>query len=372
MRLAGILILGLLAAWAVVAAYRAQGVGPLRVRFQFDPDRIGPGERGHLVVRVDHLGRLPLAWVRVVIPLPRGLPMPGAELEGLVLRLRPRVGLAVVRRYPFTAPERGHYRLDGVTAETGDPLGFAAYRDAVPGAAELLVYPRLVDLRQEPRTAELLAELERPSLLEDPTLYAGVRPYLPEDPLKRIHWPQTARSGQLMSRLYPPSTRLSVWLVLNLATEEPHWVGVDREAVERAISRTASFARALLADGVPTGLVVNGVAFEATPITRLSPGASAQQFPTLMELLARMAPYPSAGGDVLLREAAHLAGSSTLLVVSPVVLPSWTVLLSSLAAERPVHLDLPPGVAFADTPGIAVSQSVGSWRPAAGAGRIGA
>src|ERR1019366_8024802 len=39
----------------------------------------------------------------------------------------------------------------------------------------------------------------------DPTRLAGVRPYQQGDPLNRIHWRATARTGELHSRIYETS-----------------------------------------------------------------------------------------------------------------------------------------------------------------------
>ena len=42
--------------------------------------------------------------------------------------------------------------------------------------------------------------------LEDPIRIAGARDYRPGDPLKRMHWKATARTGELQVRLVDPST----------------------------------------------------------------------------------------------------------------------------------------------------------------------
>ena len=43
-------------------------------------------------------------------------------------------------------------------------------------------------------------------LYEDPTRIAGVRRYEAGDPLNRVHWRATARTGQLHSKVYESST----------------------------------------------------------------------------------------------------------------------------------------------------------------------
>ena len=52
-------------------------------------------------------------------------------------------------------------------------------------------------------------------LYEDPTRIAGVRPYEPGDPLNRIHWRATARTGTLHSKITEPSTLTGATVLLD-------------------------------------------------------------------------------------------------------------------------------------------------------------
>ena len=52
-------------------------------------------------------------------------------------------------------------------------------------------------------------------LYEDPTRIAGVRPYEAGDPLNRVHWRATARTGTLHSKVYEPSTLAGATLLLD-------------------------------------------------------------------------------------------------------------------------------------------------------------
>src|SRR5205085_11404042 len=65
-------------------------------------------------------------------------------------------------------------------------------------------------------------------LYEDPTRIAGVRAYEAGDPLNRVHWRATARTGQLQSKTYEPTTLSGVTILLDFhesgypAAREPH------------------------------------------------------------------------------------------------------------------------------------------------------
>src|SRR5262249_60023630 len=53
-------------------------------------------------------------------------------------------------------------------------------------------------------------------LYEDPTRIAGVRPYEAGDPLNRVNWRATARTGLLHSKVYEPSTLARATILLDL------------------------------------------------------------------------------------------------------------------------------------------------------------
>jgi uncharacterized protein (DUF58 family) len=94
-------------------------------------------------------------------------------------------------------------------------------------------------------------------LYEDPTRIAGVREYQVGDPLNRIHWRATARTGALHSKIYEPSTVAGATVLLDF-----HRDGFDpnHEPVrsELAITTAASVANALYQMGQQVGLVTNG------------------------------------------------------------------------------------------------------------------
>jgi uncharacterized protein (DUF58 family) len=86
---------------------------------------------------------------------------------------------------------------------------------------------------------------------------AGVRTYQAGDPLNRIHWRATARTGTLQTKACEPSAAAGATIVLDFhegsfaAAHEP----VRSELV---ITAAASLARALSELGQPVGLVTNG------------------------------------------------------------------------------------------------------------------
>ena len=81
----------------------------------------------------------------------------------------------------------------------------------------LLVLPYSVDLKSFPFPPGLLPggrSLSRRSLEVTPHA-AGVREYVYGDPLKRIHWPTTARRDKLMVKEFDQDPQTDVWVFLD-------------------------------------------------------------------------------------------------------------------------------------------------------------
>src|SRR5919201_6216186 len=240
---------------------------------------------------------LPLPWAEVWERLPLALE-PDGEREGSLAQ----AGTIWVKRgtavWPYrrvrwqrrlACTRRGAYTLSEQWLRVGDPFGLIERQaPVVAGRTEVIVYPRVVPLRR------LGLPLHHPSLdavsprspATDPTRTAGLRDYRPEDPLRLIHWPTTARRGSLQVRVLEPATSLRVSLVLDV---RGFWVGVYRDVLlELAISALASVAVYLHEQGQPVGLLAN-----TDPPVEFLPGASVGHLQEILEALARLAPAPS-------------------------------------------------------------------------------
>ncbi|CCW34512.1 hypothetical protein CTKA_00468 [Chthonomonas calidirosea] len=95
---------------------------------------------------------------------------------------------------------RGVYNTTSFHISAMDPLGVFAFTQSVPTEGELIVYPSPYKLSQavigggeQFGLQQIVASFRQGTSVD----LAGVRPYVPGDPLRRIHWRQTARTGQL-------------------------------------------------------------------------------------------------------------------------------------------------------------------------------
>jgi uncharacterized protein (DUF58 family) len=190
----------------------------------------------HSLVLVEHIDRLGDREV---------------ELERVGDRLR---GDYVIERVP-----RGRYSIDAAELVVEDPFGLERSVVSLHAPGAVLVHPRLVELdRLFSETGSRLQEgrrllMRRPSGFD----FHSVREYEQGESLRRVHWPSTARRGQLMVKDLEDSPRDEVLVLLDadagFATGTP-----PDSSFEVAVSAAGSILRAHVGRGRRAGLLVNG------------------------------------------------------------------------------------------------------------------
>jgi uncharacterized repeat protein (TIGR01451 family) len=221
------------------------------------------GEKVAVAVTVRNSGMLPVPWVLLEDLLPGSAlnqRAPRLRIKGkrLQIRMIGPGGQAVVR-YQLNCRMRGYYQLGPLVLESGDLFGLHRRYRVETEPSYLMVYPKVVavegyDLASRRPIGDVRL-VHR--LYEDPTRIAGVRGYEAGDPLNRVHWGATARTGALQSKIYEPSTLSGATVVLDFHEKGYHRQGEPFRS-ELAITTTVSLANAVYELGQQVGLVSNG------------------------------------------------------------------------------------------------------------------
>ena len=198
------------------------------------------------------------------------------------------------RRHRVRFLHRGAYNLGNASLTAGDNLGFTHFQRTQKLDAPVLVYPRLLGDEDLPiPTSQLLGELSRrPQLLQDPFLVRGLRSYYPGDPVRDIHWPATARTGEVQLRIHDYSARSKLLVVLNTQYMEQQWNDLLPEEIteemEYAISLAASVCIRALRSGLSVGFATNMPLDDSRESTVLPPAESAGREEVLLSAFARL------------------------------------------------------------------------------------
>jgi uncharacterized protein (DUF58 family) len=221
------------------------------------------GEMVAVVVRITNRGRLPIPWLLLEDLLPRQALIhepPNLKVHGRRVQLSMlRGGATKSLLYQLTCNRRGYYQVGPLVLETGDLFGLHRRYRVVSEPHFLLVYPAVVPLEGFDIASKRPIGEVRMSyrLYEDPTRIAGVRRYEAGDPLNRVHWRATARTGKLHSKVYEPSTVAGISLLLDFH-QRSHDPRHEPARSELAVTAAASLANAVYEMGQQIGLVTNG------------------------------------------------------------------------------------------------------------------
>jgi uncharacterized protein (DUF58 family) len=220
------------------------------------------GESAEVVVTLRNQGVIPILWVLVedllpeqALRRPTRLTVKGKRLQ--VANMRPRQTKTIKYRVIFEM--RGYYPLGPTVLETGDVFGLHRRHRVIGNPVYIMVYPKILPLpKYDFSSRRPIGEVRLQNrLFEDPTRTAGVRPYMAGDPLSRIHWRATARTGQLHSRIFEPTSLAGATILVDFhsagypARSEPH-------RSDLVVTTATSIAYAVSVLNQSLGLVSNG------------------------------------------------------------------------------------------------------------------
>jgi uncharacterized protein (DUF58 family) len=141
----------------------------------------------------------------------------------------------------------------------GDPFGVFLLEWEYTASSTFVVMPPVVPLPQIEVAYGGKAGEGRPrSDSPERTVGAsGVRPYLPGDSLRWIHWPTTARTGEPFVRLFDGTPVGDWWIFVDLAgAQQPS--GTEEAILEHAVILAASLAHRGMQEGHAVGMAAHG------------------------------------------------------------------------------------------------------------------
>lgn len=245
-----------------------------------------------------------------------------------VISLRPRS-----RRSWRAASEctrRGLYTVGPLRVTTGDLFGLFRRSRTFGEAQRVLVYPRAVALPRFWTPPAILpgeGRFRRAAHSLTPNA-SGVRAYQPGDSFNRIHWRSTARTGELMVKLFELDPASDIWVALDLHRDAQAGEG-DDGTEEHGVRIAASIARFFLLAHRAVGFLAQGGRRHLE-----EPERGLAQYTRILEALA----LARAEGDVPLAELLNQEGQrfgrhTTLVVITPSTDEAWVASLQLLAGR---------------------------------------
>ena len=291
------------------------------ISYRRDPDLVGlefaistlctePGAPFHVQAIVENNSRIPLSYLAVIETYPPTAAIP----ENMVFRVRPddvyvkkicRVKGRQRKKLTLetAVTKRGVHLFNGDSIEFGDFLGFREFTKKIYYKREIVVYPERLD---SPDLSDALGRFygdiaARRFLIRDPILTVGCREYTGREPMKEIHWLQSARRNELMVREFDYTRQLSACVIL--AVDEINQK--DEDCLDECCSAARSVCESFVASGVSVSFFTNSILMRISEKGLWKCEASPGSTSTLLEGLGRVT-SSSRGGLYALLEYALL------------------------------------------------------------------
>ena len=334
----GVVGVGFLLAWGLTWLWTWLAERPVALSLAVRPENAREGDRVTLDVEARRTSRVPLGSVSIDLVLGR--------LGRQSQRLRGH-GRLLIARIDLGPLPRGVYVIDDARVVVGDLLGLASLTPPVAfEKTTLVVRPRLVALDGLFCDAGVVGGDGRRLLLRRAAGFDfhSVREYEQGESLRRVHWPTSARRGQLMVKELEDTSHDGVVVVLDC--EAAGAVGTPPDSsFDTAVRAAGSVLQTHATRGRVATLVSTGRGCTAIQVRT----AHAELGGAVTALAAAIADAPC-GLARALRELPARGAGGELTIVTATRDPAAFAGVLALAARRPVSLVWVDAASFAARP----------------------
>ncbi len=295
-------------------------------------------------------GRLPKLWVEIS----NETSMPNAAGSRLMTMIGGEQTRTHLGRTWLT--QRGGFPLGPTKITSGDPFGLFRVQQTIPASDTLVVLPMIYPIESFISPPGMLTggQVIRRKAVDITPHAAGVREYVHGDPMKRIHWPLTARRGELIVKEFEQDPQAEIWLFLDAQAtahaEKPYalpiekaenWMFYERpefelppSTLEYGVSIAASLAHYFINQQRSVGMISASRSFTVIPAER-----SERQENKILETLAFLkaqSRYSVAG--LVTAQSGQLPQGSSAVLITPTVFPELMIAIDDLQRRniRPV------------------------------------
>jgi len=319
----GVAGVGLLLAAGAVRVWAGFVRGPMSVTYAADPSPATEGDRVLLRIDARRASRMPVGSF-----VARGsLDRIGAYECRLRGHGRRAAGALELGRLP-----RGRFPVSDARIVIGDHLGLESISQTADQAgAAVVVHPRLVDLQSLFSEAGRLGGAGRRLLLRRPAGFDfhSVREYTQGESLRRVHWPTTARRGQLMVKELEDTPRDAVVVLLDCDPAGASG-GPPDSSFDAAVRAAGSVLKVYAGRGKRAALITTGSGSVVVQVSSL-----AEDFRSMLGVLAAAeSDARSTLARWLVHEQTRTAQAGELVVVTASLTPATVDVLLAVASRR--------------------------------------
>ncbi|MEO7122178.1 MAG: DUF58 domain-containing protein [Lacisediminihabitans sp.] len=233
------------------------------VLIELNPRRVVVGDRAMGRMLVTNVGSRSLVPTRMELPVGKGT----AEFQ--LPAMKPKEEHEEL----FAVPTNRRAVIVAGPAESvrGDQLGLLRRAVRWTDPVDLFVHPLTVHLA--PSAAGLVKDLEgqiSKKITSSDIAFHALRPYVPGDDRRYVHWRTSARVGQLMVRQFQETRRSQLTMVHSTMSA----LYASDDEFELAMSVTASIASQVIRDGTQMNVVSESGVWKSHSVTALLDASS--------------------------------------------------------------------------------------------------
>lgn len=288
--------LGLFISFALLSyLYEKNVAQKLRVEILNKEIRIYKNQKDTIRIKITQEGIMPILGgkislsagddIRFVNDISTGIRQ--HTVTAIIFTVMPKSSIII--EVPFTGYSRGVSKI--VKAEINIPqiFGFDTLDLKQIGRPdhEIIVYPDRYAVHNEGMENQMIQGnfMQQNALFSDSLRPTGTRDYLPEDSMRDIHWKASAKTGELQTRLYEKTTKITWMILINLRSENSY---APPKNIEEIFEKITFITGRATEAGIPYKIFTNMVMMDNRTFFKLDERAGKLHFKHTLETLARI------------------------------------------------------------------------------------
>lgn len=277
----------------VVLIYENNWNKKLEVLARFEEAEATEGETGHIKEILSNGKLLPIPAMTVRFELDKSITYKHKTNIAVSDRQHRTDAVSLMgnkrmdREFEVKFTKRGFYRIDSVSVSTSDAFSSKFLSQKYDTNSSIYVYPA------HSRYTEILAPFSRMTgeavknrfIYEDPFEFKGIRDYSSSDPMRKINWRASAKTGDLKVNSYYDTTSRQVTIFLDIVNDQ---IWRHDEQVEECIRIARNYMENFVANKIPVKIVTNGLDIETGNTIEFLDGLDAAFIADSLRKLARI------------------------------------------------------------------------------------
>lgn len=291
-----VFIIGILISAMILNRYYEKNVMKhLRVEIINDEVRHYKGETGVLKIRIAQNGIMPVLSAEMTVTAGNDIKFNNDQALKIRQQTETTAVFTVLPKretvieIPYKASRRGVSYIVDSRISVPRIFGFGSMdlRQTGPANHEIMIYPDKFAVHNEPIKFKIAQGVfkNNESLYNDPLLTLGNREYMEIDSFRDINWKQSARMGELQSKIYEKTTYTEWLILINLRSES---VFAPPENIERIFEKLSFLTGEIAKEDITYSMIANMKTFDEGSYFRIDELNGLRSYRPVLEALAKI------------------------------------------------------------------------------------